>query len=241
MFLSSGARPLSSAVVSAAASRASAAASRSAAAASRSAAQQRRTKHTLPDLPYDYGALEPTISAEIMTLHHSKHHATYVNNLNVAEEKLAAAVAASNASAVIGLAGALRFNGGGHINHSIFWTNLCPGGSGEPEGELKAAIDRDFGSFEAMKTSLSGATVGVQGSGWGWLGYDRAAGRLKIATCANQDPLEATMGLVPLFGIDVWEHAYYLQYKNVRPDYVKAIYGVANWNDVARRLADAKQ
>uniref|UniRef100_O96347 Superoxide dismutase [Mn], mitochondrial n=1 Tax=Charybdis feriata TaxID=65693 RepID=SODM_CHAFE len=173
-----------------------------------------RQKHTLPDLPYDYGALEPTISAEIMQLHHSKHHQTYVNNLNVAEEKLAEAKEKGDVSTIISLAPALRFNGGGHINHSIFWQNLSADG-GEPEGELLAAINRDFGSVENMKNQLSAQTVAVQGSGWGWLGYI-AEGALQIATCPNQDPLEATTGLVPLFGIDVWEHAYYLQYKNVR-------------------------
>jgi len=198
-----------------------------------------RQKHTLPDLPYDYNALEPVISAEIMQLHHSKHHATYVNNLNVAEEKLHDAVAKGDVSSVLGLHGALKFNGGGHLNHSIFWQNLCPGGSGDPSGELAEAITRDFGSFQAMKDKLSASTVAVQGSGWGWLGYDKAAGVLKIATCPNQDPLEATTGLVPLFGIDVWEHAYYLQYKNVRPDYVKAIFEIANWADVAARFKAA--
>jgi len=198
-----------------------------------------RKAHTLPDLPYDYNGLEPVISAEIMQLHHSKHHATYVNNLNVAEEKLADAVAKNDVSTVIGLHGALKFNGGGHLNHSIFWQNLCPGGSGDPSGPLADAINRDFGSFAAMKEKLSASTVAVQGSGWGWLGYNKASGKLQIATCANQDPLEATTGLVPLFGIDVWEHAYYLQYKNVRPDYVKAIYEVANWNDVGARLEAA--
>ncbi|XP_023330822.1 superoxide dismutase [Mn], mitochondrial [Eurytemora carolleeae] len=198
-----------------------------------------RQMHKLPDLPYDYNALEPVISAEIMQIHHSKHHATYVTNLNVVEEKLADAVAKNDVSAVIGLHGALKFNGGGHLNHSIFWQNLCPGGSGEPTGDLAAAINRDFGSIQAMKDKLSSSTVAVQGSGWGWLGYNKTAGKLEIATCANQDPLEATTGLVPLFGIDVWEHAYYLQYKNVRPDYVKAIYQIANWNDVAARLAAA--
>ena len=198
-----------------------------------------RLAHTLPDLPYDYNALEPVISAEIMQLHHSKHHATYVNNLNVVEEKLANAVAKNDVSTVIGLHGALKFNGGGHLNHSIFWQNLCPGGSGDPSGPLADAINRDFGSFEAMKEKLSASTVAVQGSGWGWLGYNKANGKLQIATCANQDPLEATTGLVPLFGIDVWEHAYYLQYKNVRPDYVKAIYEVANWKDVGARLEAA--
>jgi len=200
-----------------------------------------RQAHTLPDLPYDYGALEPVISAEIMQLHHSKHHQTYVNNLNVAEEKLAEAVAKKDVSGVIALQPALRFNGGGHLNHSIFWQNMCPGGSGEPEGALLAAVERDFGSVAAMKQRLSVATVAVQGSGWGWLGFNRESGRLQLATCANQDPLEATTGLVPLFGIDVWEHAYYLQYKNVRPDYVNAIYKVANWADVAARLAAAQK
>ncbi|CAL8139306.1 unnamed protein product [Orchesella dallaii] len=199
-----------------------------------------RSKHTLPDLPYDYNALEPVISAEIMTLHHSKHHQTYVNNLNVAEEKLAEAKAKNDISTVIALAPALKFNGGGHLNHSIFWQNLSPKGGGEPSGALADAIKRDFGSFENLKTKLSASTVAVQGSGWGWLGYNKAAKRLEIATCANQDPLEATTGLVPLFGIDVWEHAYYLQYKNVRPDYVSAIYKIANWDDVAARLQKAQ-
>jgi len=198
-----------------------------------------RQKHSLPDLPYDYNALEPVISAEIMQLHHGKHHATYVNNLNVCEEKLSDAVAKGDVSSIIGLQGALKFNGGGHINHSIFWQNLCPGGSGEPSGVLSDLITRDFGSLAAMQEKLSASTVAVQGSGWGWLGFNKAAGKLQIATCANQDPLEATTGLVPLFGIDVWEHAYYLQYKNVRPDYVKAIYQVANWADVGARLEAA--
>merc|ERR1719159_1812936 len=110
---------------------------------------------------------------------------------------------------------------------------------GAPDGELAKAIDRDFGSFDAMKTKLSASTVAVQGSGWGWLGYNKEAGKLQIAACANQDPLEATTGLVPLFGIDVWEHAYYLQYKNVSPDYVKAIHRITNWSDVSARFAAA--
>jgi len=201
---------------------------------------QRRSKATLPDLPYDYSALEPVISPEIMQLHHSKHHQTYVNNYNVATDKLAEAVEKGDASAIIGLQGALKFNGGGNINHSIFWQNLCPEkDSGQPEGELLEAINRDFGSVQAMQDKLSASTVAVQGSGWGWLGYNKVNKQLQIVTCANQDPLEATTGLVPLFGIDVWEHAYYLQYKNVRPDYVKAIFRVANWKDVAQRLAVA--
>jgi len=233
-----------------------------------------KAKHTLPDLTYDYNALEPVISAEIMQLHHSKHHQTYVNMYNVAEEKLADALSKGihaerhveaesktktpestsnqhlkstnaflggcDASSIIGLQGALKFHGGGHINHSIFWQNLCPvSQSGEPSADLMAAIIKDFGSLENLQTQLSASTVAVQGSGWGWLGFNKAEKKLQVATCANQDPLEATTGLVPLFGIDVWEHAYYLQYKNVRPDYVKAVWQIANWADISDRFVKA--
>nr|UCK81640.1 superoxide dismutase [Mn], mitochondrial [Arenicola marina] len=199
-----------------------------------------RLKHSLPDLPYDYDALEPFISADIMKLHHSKHHATYVNNLNIAEEKLAEAQHKGDVSTIVSLAPGLKFNGGGHINHTIFWQNMSPNGGGEPSGELKQAIDRDFGSFENMKKLLSASTTAVQGSGWGWLGYNKTNKQIQVTTCPNQDPLEATTGLVPLFGIDVWEHAYYLQYKNVRPDYVNAIWNVVNWQDVSERFLAAK-
>ncbi|KAM9354212.1 superoxide dismutase [Mn], mitochondrial [Pholidichthys leucotaenia] len=199
-----------------------------------------RQKHTLPDLAYDYGALEPYISAEIMQLHHNKHHATYVNNLNVTEEKYQEALAKGDVTTQVALQAALRFNGGGHINHTIFWTNLSPNG-GEPQGELLEAINSDFGSLQKLKEKMSAATVAVQGSGWGWLGYEKDSGRLRIATCANQDPLQGTTGLIPLLGIDVWEHAYYLQYKNVRPDYVKAIWNVINWENVSERLQLAKK
>nr|AKM12418.1 mitochondrial SOD1 [Ophiorrhabda cellifera] len=197
-----------------------------------------RQKHTLPELPYKYSALEPVISREIMALHHSKHHATYVANLNVAEEKLAAAQAKGDIDTVINLAPALRFNGGGHINHSIFWQNLSANG-GKPSDQLTKAINQDFGSVENMKNQLAASSVGVQGSGWGWLGYNKQMKKLQIATCSNQDPLQATTGLVPLFGVDVWEHAYYLQYKNVRADYVKAIFDVANWTDISARYEKA--
>eukprot|EP00050_Salpingoeca_kvevrii_P003747 m.232419 g.232419 ORF g.232419 m.232419 type:complete len:315 (+) comp10875_c0_seq68:911-1855(+) len=211
------------------------------ASASRAAAVV-RSKHSLPDLPYDYNALEPVISAEIMTLHHSKHHQTYVNNLNDAEEKSAEALATGNVSAAVALQPALRFNGGGHINHAIFWTNLAPEGQGgEPSDELKKAITDVFGSMEQFQSKMSAQTAAVQGSGWGWLGYNKNSKRVEIATCPNQDPLEASTGLVPLFGIDVWEHAYYLQYKNVRPDYLKAIWRIVNWNNVNERFEAAKQ
>ncbi|XP_046969613.1 superoxide dismutase [Mn], mitochondrial [Vanessa cardui] len=197
-----------------------------------------RQKHTLPELPYEYSALEPVISREIMSLHHSKHHATYVNNLNAAEEKLAQAQSKGDIQTIINLAPALKFNGGGHINHTIFWQNLSPKGS-KPSDVLNKAIEKDFGSWDNMKNQLAAASVGVQGSGWGWLGYNKLMKKLQIATCPNQDPLEATTGIVPLFGIDVWEHAYYLQYKNVRADYVKAIFDVANWQDVSARYEKA--
>ena len=199
-----------------------------------------RRKHTLPELPYAYNALEPVVSREIMELHHTKHHATYVNNLNATEEKLSACVQSGNVTGSIALQKALVFNGGGHVNHSIFWLNLSPGGGGAPPGELGDAVARDFGSFDAFRKEMTEKTIAVQGSGWGWLGFDKARGRLAISTCSNQDPLEGTTGLVPLLGIDVWEHAYYLQYKNVRPDYVKAIWDVVNWEDVAQRFKAAQ-
>ncbi|OQR70423.1 superoxide dismutase-like [Tropilaelaps mercedesae] len=200
-----------------------------------------RGKATLPDLPYDYNALEPVISAEIMQLHHSKHHNAYVTNYNVAAAKLQEAVQKGDITAQVALQSALRFNGGGHVNHSIFWQNLCnPKNTGEPSADLLAAIKRDFSSLEAMKEKVSASAVGVQGSGWAWLGYNKTTKRLQVTTCPNQDPLEATQGLIPLFGIDVWEHAYYLQYKNIRPDYVKAIWKVANWKDISQRFATAQ-
>ena len=174
-----------------------------------------------------------------MEIHHSKHHATYVNNLNATALKVADAVEAGNVSSLIGLHGALKFNGGGHINHSIFWNNLSPNGGGLPSGDLLAAIEAEFGSFDQFKAKMSAATIGVQGSGWGWLGVNPESKRLQIATCANQDPLLATTGLTPLLGIDVWEHAYYLQYKNVRPEYVNSIWNIVHWEDVAARYATA--
>ncbi|VDL89328.1 unnamed protein product [Schistocephalus solidus] len=199
------------------------------------------SKHTLPDLPYDFNALEPTISSDIMRVHYEKHHATYVNNLNVAEEQLAEAIHKNDVTKMISIQPALRFNGGGHLNHSIFWKNLCPKGGGEPSGPLADAIKRDFGSFENFITRMTAKTVAIQGSGWGWLGLCPVSKRLQISTCANQDPLEGTTGLKPLLGIDVWEHAYYLQYKNARPDYVKAIWSIINWKDVEARFIAAEK
>ena len=198
----------------------------------------------LPDLPYDFGALEPVISAEIMQIHHSKHHNAYVTNYNIAVTKLEEAVTKGDTSSIISLQQAVKFNGGGHLNHSIFWKNLAPvgkGGGEMPSGDLIKSIDAQYGSLENLQAAMSNASVGIQGSGWGWLGYDKTSNKLVITTCANQDPLQATTGLTPLLGIDVWEHAYYLQYKNVRPDYLKHIWKIVNWKDVAERLAAAKK
>ena len=198
-------------------------------------------KFELPPLPYALDALEPVISAEIMNLHYNMHHKAYVTNLNAAIEKYEAAEKEKNLSAMITLQSAINFNGGGNINHSIFWTNLAPkseGGGEPPEGELGAEILKEFGSLEQFITQFNATAAPIQGSGWGWLGYNKGKKRLEIATCSNQDPL-AVKGLVPLLGIDVWEHAYYLQYKNVRPDYLKAIWGVVNWNNVSERYKKA--
>ncbi len=201
------------------------------------------TPYKLPELPYDFSELEPVISAEIMQLHYSKHHNAYVTNLNVALEKYHEAEAKGDIAAMIGLQQAIKFNGGGHVNHSVFWTNLAPigkGGGEVPSGELAQAIQKEFGSVDAMIEKLNTLSVGVQGSGWGWLGFNKGSDRLVLATCANQDPL-STLGHVPLLGIDVWEHAYYLQYKNVRPDYVKNIWKIVNWKNVEERFQKAKK
>ncbi|CAG9531115.1 unnamed protein product [Cercopithifilaria johnstoni] len=201
----------------------------------------RQLKHTLPDLPYDYGALEPIVSAEIMKVHHGKHHAAYVNALNQAEEKVKEALAKGDTQAVVAGTKLMNFNAGGHINHSMFWEGLTAiKDSGEPDSELMTAIKKDFGCLETMKDKLSAKTIAIQGSGWGWLAYDKEMKRLQLACCPNQDLLQPTTGLIPLFCIDVWEHAYYLQYKNVRPDFVKAIWKIANWKLISDRYVKAK-
>lgn len=201
---------------------------------------QSKMKYTLPDLPYPPDALEPIICSEIMEIHYLKHHGTYVNNLNATEDKLRTAIGKNDVKTIISLQPAMKFNGGGHINHSIFWTILAPcSESGQPSAELSAAIVKDFGSFDKMKELLTNLAIGVQGSGWAWLGYNKVRQQLQLATCANQDPLEATTGLVPLFGIDVWEHAYYIQYKNVRAEYVKNIWEIVNWKNVSERYSKA--
>lgn len=198
-------------------------------------------KYQLPALPYELDALEPVISKEIMNLHYNKHHQTYVNKLNEATEAYEKAQKENDLAAMIALEPAIRFNGGGHINHSIFWTNLAPAnknGGTPPSGVFLKVLEKEFGSFDTLMERLSNRAVAVQGSGWAWLGYDKTGKHLQIETCDNQNPL-VTKGLVPLLGIDVWEHAYYLQYKNVRADYVKAIRSVINWQNVAERYESA--
>ncbi len=197
--------------------------------------------YQLPQLPYDFGALEPVISGKIMEIHYTKHHQAYVTNLNAALEKYQEAEKKNDLGAMIALQQAIKFNGGGHVNHSIFWTNLAPkdkGGGGAPQGELLKAIEGQFGSLDGLKEKMTAMTVAIQGSGWGWMGYDKGDKKIVITTCSNQDPL-TTQGFVPLLGIDVWEHAYYLQYMNVRADYVKNIWNIVNWANVAERLTSA--
>ncbi len=201
--------------------------------------------HELPPLPYDYNALEPHIDEQTMRIHHDKHHAAYVNNLNAALEGHPDLAALSIEELLRGIdrvpeaiRTAVRNNGGGHANHTLFWEIMKPGGSKEPTGELAAAINQTFGSFEKFKEEFSKAAIGRFGSGWAWLVVD-AQGGLKVYSTANQDsPL--MQGDTPILGLDVWEHAYYLKYQNRRPDYVQAWWNVVNWDEVARRYAAAR-
>lgn len=195
--------------------------------------------YTLPELDYSYDALEPHISAEIMELHHSKHHQTYVDGANAALEALAKAREAGvDQNTVRALSKNLAFNLGGHTNHSIFWKNLSPNGGGEPTGALADAIKRDFGSFEQFKDHFSNAALALQGSGWAVLGYDHVGKQLVIEQMTDQQG-NLSINLTPVLLLDMWEHAFYLQYKNVKADYVKAVWNVFNWEDVAARYEAA--
>ena len=200
--------------------------------------------YTLPELPYDYAALEPHISGRIMELHHDKDHAAYVAGANSALEALAAAREEGNLGAINLWEKNLAFNLGGHTNHTIFWNNLSPNGGGEPEGELAEAINDSFGSFEKFRAHFTATALGIQGSGWAVLAYDSISGKLVIFQLFDQQA-NVPVGTVPLFMVDMWEHAFYLDYLNVKADYVKAIWNIANWSDVAKRLdnavANAKQ
>jgi Fe-Mn family superoxide dismutase len=195
--------------------------------------------YTLPDLPYDYAALEPHISGAIMELHHDKHHAAYVAGANTALEKLAAARESGSLDAVNLFEKNLAFNLGGHVNHSVFWKNLSPDGGDRPEGELAAAIDEHFGSFDGFSAHFSAVANGVQGSGWSILAWESIGQKLVIVQLYDQQA-NLALGLVPLLMLDMWEHAFYLQYKNVKADYVKAFWNVVNWADVAQRFTAAR-
>ncbi|MCF1712589.1 superoxide dismutase [Corynebacterium argentoratense] len=199
------------------------------------------TVYTLPELDYAYDALEPHISAEIMELHHTKHHANYVAGANAALEALQKAREEGTIGAqVTALSKNLAFNLGGHTNHSIFWKNLSPNGGGQPTGALAEAIDHDFGSFDAFKDHFKAAALGLQGSGWAVLGFDHIAGRLVIEQMTDQQG-NLSINLTPLLMLDMWEHAFYLQYKNVKADYVEAVWNVFNWDDVAARFDAASK
>ncbi|WP_375179398.1 superoxide dismutase [Enterococcus rotai] len=200
--------------------------------------------YTLPDLPYAYDALEPHIDVETMHLHHDKHHNTYVTNLNAAIDKhpelgtkSVEALIADMDSIPEDIRTAVRNNGGGHANHAFFWEIMAPNAGGAPTGEIKEAIDAAFGSFDKLKEEFKTAATGRFGSGWAWLVLNN--GKLEITSTPNQDsPLMD--GKTPVLGLDVWEHAYYLNYKNVRPDYIDAFWNLVNWDEVNKRYAAAK-
>jgi Fe-Mn family superoxide dismutase len=194
--------------------------------------------YTLPDLPYDPAALEPHYSAEVVTLHHDKHHAGYVTGLNSTMDRLAEARAKSDYDTIVGLEKTLAFNLSGHVLHSIFWTNLSPSGGERPSGELAAAITEHFGSFDAFKAQMTQATTTVQGSGWGALAWEPLGKRLYIEQIYDHQGNTGQSGL-PLLVFDAWEHAYYLQYRNVRADFVTALWKIVNWENVASRFDKA--
>jgi Fe-Mn family superoxide dismutase len=198
--------------------------------------------YEVPPLPYDYAALEPHIDEQTMRLHHDKHHQAYVDKANGAldgtehEGKPIEEVVANLDALPDDIRGVVRNNGGGHLNHSLFWESMSPDGGGEPSGDLAGAIDDAFGSFDAFKEQFEAAGVNQFGSGWAWLVAD--GGALKVTSSANQDN-PVTNGQTPLLGNDVWEHAYYLKYNNRRPEYLKAWWNVVDWGKVAERFAAA--
>jgi len=193
------------------------------------------TKYALPDLPYDYGALEPHISAKIMQLHHDKHHKTYVDGANQTLEALAEARDKSDFARIAALEHQLAFHVSGHVLHSIFWKNMSPNGGGEPTGALASAIDRDFGGFPKFKQQLTKAAATCMGSGWGALVFDTLSGRL-ITTQIHDHESQTVQGSLPLLVMDAWEHAWYLQYLNEKTKFFDAIWNVFNWKDVAERF-----
>jgi superoxide dismutase, Fe-Mn family len=197
-------------------------------------------EYTLPDLSYDYAALEPHYSAQILELHHDKHHAAYVKGANTALEKLAASREKEEFGTINQLQKNLAFNLSGHVLHSLFWNNMSPQGGDKPDGELAAAIDESFGSFEGFRSQLSEAALNVQGSGWGALTWEPVAQQLIVEQVYDHQS-NVGQGAPPLLVLDMWEHAYYLQYKNVKADWVDAFWSIVNWSDVTNRFANARQ
>ncbi len=196
------------------------------------------TKYTLPELTYDYAALEPNISGRIMELHHDKHHLAYVNGANTALEQLAEAREKGDYANINKLQKDLAFHLSGHVNHSIFWLNLSPNGGDKPTGELAAAIDEFFGSFDKFQAHFNAAAMGIQGSGWAFLAWDSLGKKLIIEQLYDQQGNIAT-ATIPLLMLDMWEHAFYLDYVNVKADYVKAFWNIVNWADVQARFEAA--
>jgi Fe-Mn family superoxide dismutase len=195
--------------------------------------------YALPDLPYDYSALEPHISGEIMELHHDKHHAAYVKGANTAIEHLAEARADDAYGAVNLLQKDLAFHLAGHVNHTVFWRNLSPDGGDAPTGDVAAAVDEHFGSFDALRAHFSAAALGIQGSGWAILAWDALGQRLIVEQLYDHQG-NLAVGTHPLLMLDMWEHAYYLQYKNTKADYVAAFWHIVDWADVTERLVVAR-
>ncbi len=206
------------------------------------------SKYELPQLPYNFDALEPYIDAKTMEIHYTKHHQTYTNNLNAALEKCSEDVQNKDITVILSkldiipseLRGAINFNGGGFDNHRIFWNNMTSNGGGEPQGPIAEAINSTFGSFANFKEKFTTATVGIQGSGWGWLVFDPINTKVDYKSMPNQTS-PRTEGLIPLLGCDVWEHAYYLKYQNKRPDYVNAWWNLINWQDVNDRYEKSRE
>ena len=204
-------------------------------------------KYTLPELPYAYDALEPYIDARTMEIHHTKHHQAYTDKLNAALEKCPQEVQNKDIVEILSdlsivpedQKSAINFNGGGYDNHKLFWANMKPNGGGEPGGSLADAINSTFGSFADFKEKFSSATAVIQGSGWRWLVYNPSTGKVEYKAMPNQTS-PRTEGLVPLLGLDVWEHAYYLKYQNRRPEYISNWWNVVNWDEVDNRLSKAK-
>jgi Fe-Mn family superoxide dismutase len=197
------------------------------------------SQYTLPDLPYDYAALEPHYSGQILELHHDKHHAGYVNGANATLLKLAEMRDTGDFGSIVGLEKALAFNLSGHVLHSIFWKNLSPDGGDKPDGELAAAIDEFFGTFDGFKAQLTEVSMTIQGSGWGALAWEPLGQRLIVEQVYDHQGSIGN-GSIPILVFGAWEHAFYLQYKNVKADFFAALWNIVNWPDVSARLKNAK-